>query len=104
MKIGCKKVSEAPQGGYEVGNRHRKAFLSLGGPILANLGPETGARLSCINAPGGMRGGPGDSRFKLSAFSITSGTVDPEGVAGFNRSAHPAGPGIEDCGIVFGSL
>ena len=68
MKIGCKKASEASQVGCQVGNRYRKAFLSLGGPILANLGPQTGACLSWINAPGGMRGAPGDSRFKLSAF------------------------------------
>ena len=94
MKIGCKKVSEAPQGGYEVGNRHRKAFLSLGGPILANLGPQTGAKVSCTNALGGMRGGPGDSRFELKALLIHIQHGRPRGGGRIDNAcgASPATP------------
>ena len=39
-----------------------------------------------------MRGGPGDSRFELKLSLHSSDTVAPEGVAGFKRSAHSAGP------------
>ena len=48
-----------------------------------------------INAPGGMRGGPGGSRFELKLSLHSSHTVAPEGVAGFNRFAHSAWPGLK---------
>ena len=94
-KIGAKKGSEASQAGYEADNPHRRALLSYESPILTNFGPHLGPRLRKPNAPGGMRGAPGDSRFELKLSLHSSYTVAPEGVAGFNRSAHPAGPGLE---------
>ena len=62
-------------------------------PILTNLGPHLAPKVRETNAPGGMRGAPGDSRFKLKLSFHSSYTVAPEGVAGFNRFAHSAVPG-----------
>ena len=92
-KIGAKKGSEASQAGYEADNPHRRALLSYESPILSNFGPHLGPEVRKLNALGGMRGAPGDSRFELKLSLHSSYTVAPEGVAGFNRFAHSAGPG-----------
>ena len=94
-KIGAKKGSEASQAGYEADNPHRRALLSYESPILSNFGPHLGPKLRRTNAPGGMRGAPGDSRFELKLSLHSSYTVAPEGVGGFNRFAHSAGPGLK---------
>ena len=86
-KIGTKKSSETSQAGYEVDNPHLRAVLSFLSPILGNLGPHLAPKVRGINVAGGMRGGPGDSRFELKLSSHSSNTVAPESVAGLTTPA-----------------
>ena len=54
------------------------------GPYLdPHFGPHLAPGVREPNAPSGMRGAPGDSRFKLKLSFHSSYTVAPEGVAGF---------------------
>ena len=48
-------------------------------PILKNFGAHLAPKVRGTDAPGGMRGAPGDSRFKLKLSSHSFYTVDPRG-------------------------
>ena len=90
--MAAKSYAEA----LKLANKAQRAQLgAFKGEFVTFLGPRGPNRAGClswVDGFGGMRGGPGDSRFELKLSLYSSNTVAPEGVAGFKRFAHSAIP------------